>query len=74
MASEHGKGPSDRDTEEEKVVNAAFALGFTGETCFQESQAPEMSGKVRTKEGFALGWYQVRQHLNQLDVVQWTSS
>lgn len=53
-ASEYGRGPSDGDTEEEEVVNAAFALDFTGEICFQESQAPEMSRKVWTKEGLPL--------------------
>lgn len=42
------------DTEEEEVVSAAFALGFAGEVCFGEPQAPEMSGKVWTKEGLPL--------------------
>lgn len=38
----------------EEGVNVAFALDFTGEICFQESEASEISGKIQTKEGMLL--------------------
>lgn len=70
----YGRRPSDGDTGEEEVANAAFALGSAGETCFQESQAPVNEEEGLDQGGIALGWCQVQEHLNRLDVAQWTSS
>lgn len=43
-----------KDGEMTEVLAASFIMGFTGKTCLQQSQAPDISGKVWSKEGLAL--------------------
>lgn len=49
-------------------VQVFFTLVFTGKSSLQESQAPEISGKVYCKEDFPLeDKDQIRELLNKLD-------
>ena len=43
-----------QDVEKVEVVNASFALVFTSKTKLQESQAPEIRGRVWSKDGISL--------------------
>lgn len=57
-----------KDTEKAEVLNAAFALVFTGQTGTELSQDLEMNGKVWSKADVALVEEdQIREHLNKLD-------
>ena len=62
-------GAGDRVTkgmEKAKTLNIFFALVFTGETCVEESKAPETSGKVLSNEKLpSLKEDQDREHLNK---------
>jgi len=37
-----------------EVLTAAFTMAFAGKTCLQQSQAPEIHGKVWSKEDLPL--------------------
>ena len=43
-----------KDTENVEVLSAFIPLFFTGKICLQESQVPETSGKVWSKEDLPL--------------------
>jgi len=44
-------GTKDR---ENVVLDAIFTLDFSGKTCLRQSQVPETSGKVRSKQDLPL--------------------
>ncbi|KAK4827715.1 hypothetical protein QYF61_021015 [Mycteria americana] len=55
--------------EKANIVNVFFALVFTGETCLQESKAPETSGKVLSNENLpSMKEDEDREHLNKLSM------
>lgn len=57
-----------KDMEKDMIFKVFFTLVFTGKNCLQESQAPEIGGKVYSKEDLPLeDENQVRELLNKLD-------
>lgn len=57
-----------KDIEKTDVLNAVFALVFTGKTSTAQSQALEMNGKIWSKEDlFLVEKDQIREHLNKLE-------
>lgn len=57
-----------KDVEKTDVLNAIFALVFTGKTGTAQSEALEMNGKIWSKEDLSLvEMDQIREHLNKLE-------
>lgn len=55
-----------KDMEKAKALHAPFGSIFTGMTDYQESQAPETSGKGRSKDDLpSVEEDDVREHLNK---------
>ena len=61
-----------KDGEMTEVLTAFFVMAFTGTTCLQQSQAPEISGKVWSKEDSPLVEKdQIMEHLNGTYTSSW---
>lgn len=61
-----------KNTGKAEVLEAFFALIFTGKICLQESQSPETTGKAWSKEDLSLvEEAQVRGHLNCTYASRW---
>lgn len=64
----NGEGDLLRKNIKKAEVLNAFFVSFTSKICCQESQAPETSKEVRSKEDLSLVEEdKVREHLNKLD-------
>jgi len=58
-----------KDAKKPELLNAFFALVFTGKTDLPESQVPEGREKVWSKEDLpSMEEDQAREHLNQTDI------
>jgi len=64
-----GQGTVTKGMEKAKILKVFFALVLTGETCLQESKAPETNWKVVSNENLSsVKEDRDREHMNKLNM------